>query len=149
MSVCTSKRRGCRELSSSFGSQRVCSYSTWNIKAAELVNRLYIVCWACNISWFIRWSSFFAFQRSVTGFSSLFPFSCFCFVFLYVKGVLAFFKLLKISKEQLCFDKHFWFPFQRICYCTTWKSTFMHSWLWIVFYEKWRKYFFIFRFLSE
>ena len=31
--------------------------------------------------------------------------------FFYIKGVLAFFKLLKISKEQLRFDKHFAVPF--------------------------------------
>ena len=30
---------------------------------------------------------------------------------------MAFFKYLKIYKEQLRFVNHFWFPFQRICHC--------------------------------
>ena len=86
MLVSTVKRRGSGELSYSFGSQKVCSYSTWNMKAAELFNRLYTVCWACNITWFIRWSPFFLFQRVVTCCQfRVFCLVLFCFFFPKVK----------------------------------------------------------------
>ena len=89
------------------------------MKAAELFNRLYTVFWACNITWFITGSPFVPFQRVVTWFQlTVVSFVFFVLLlFFFFQGKVAFFKHLKIYKEQLRSDKHFWFPFQRICHC--------------------------------